>query len=428
MITLPQLITTDTDMTAGLTSGKTTGSAEDFLALLAGALGADGAQGKDARITLADLQAAGGKLSKELLTQHGEPVQAVKLADLLAQKANATDETLTDLTQAQHLLSTLTPSLKTSALAALSKTAQHDEKTPALSDEDLASLSALFAMLPGQPVATPVAGETPAENHIALPSLLRGDMPSAPQEETHTLSFSEHEKGKTEASLARASDDRATGPALTPLVVAATATSAKVEVDSPPAPVTHGAAMPTLSSATAQPQPLPVASAPVLSAPLGSHEWQQTFSQQVMLFTRQGQQSAQLRLHPEELGQVHISLKLDDNQAQLQMVSPHSHVRAALEAALPMLRTQLAESGIQLGQSSISSESFAGQQQSSSQQQSSRAQHTDAFGAEDDIALARRPRFRPPRAAMAQWISSPNARGSMIIRVFSTLCRGQDTG
>ncbi|MDI4751762.1 flagellar hook-length control protein FliK, partial [Salmonella enterica subsp. enterica serovar Anatum] len=41
----------------------------------------DGAQGKDARITLADLQAAGGKLSKGLLTQHGEPGQAVKLAD-----------------------------------------------------------------------------------------------------------------------------------------------------------------------------------------------------------------------------------------------------------------------------------------------------------------------------------------------------------
>ncbi|ECJ2856403.1 flagellar hook length control protein FliK [Salmonella enterica subsp. diarizonae] len=387
MITLPQLITTDTDMTAGLTSGKATGSAEDFLALLAGALGADGVQGKDARITLADLQAAGGKLSKGLLTQHGEPGQAAKLADLLAQKANATDETLTDLTQAQHLLSTLTPSLKTSALAALSKTAQHDEKTPALSDEDLASLSALFAMLPGQPVATPVSGETSAENHIALPSLLRGDMRSVPQEETHTLSFSEHEKGKTEASFARISDDRATGQSLTPLVAAAAATSAKVDVDSPPAPVTHGAAMPTLSSATAQ--PLPVASVPVLSAPLGSHEWQQTFSQQVMLFTRQGQQSAQLRLHPEELGQVHISLKLDDNQAQLQMVSPHSHVRAALEAALPVLRTQLAESGIQLGQSSISSESFAGQQQSSSQQQQpARAQHADAFGAEDDIALA----------------------------------------
>ena len=106
------------------------------------------------------------------------------------------------------------------------------------------------------------------------------------------------------------------------------------------------------------------------------------------LFTRQGQQSAELRLHPEELGQIQISLKMDDNQAQLQMVSAHSHVRAALEAALPVLRTQLAENGIQLGQSSISSESFAGQQQSSSQQQhASRAQGQEAFAAEDDIAL-----------------------------------------
>lgn len=69
------------------------------------------------------------------------------------------------------------------------------------------------------------------------------------------------------------------------------------------------------------------------------------------------------------------------------MVSAHSHVRAALEAALPVLRTQLAENGIQLGQSSISSESFAGQQQSSSQQHASRAQGQEAFAAEDDIAL-----------------------------------------
>lgn len=64
-------------------------------------------------------------------------------------------------------------------------------------------------------------------------------------------------------------------------------------------------------------------------------------------------------------------LKVDDNQAQIQMISPHQHVRAALEAALPVLRTQLAESGIQLGQSNISGESFSGQQQAASQQQQS---------------------------------------------------------
>lgn len=44
MITLPQLITTDTDVTTGLQAGKTADSAQDFLALLAGALGAGDAQ------------------------------------------------------------------------------------------------------------------------------------------------------------------------------------------------------------------------------------------------------------------------------------------------------------------------------------------------------------------------------------------------
>ena len=68
---------------------------------------------------------------------------------------------------------------------------------------------------------------------------------------------------------------------------------------------------------------------------------------------------------------MQISLKVDDNQAQIQMISQHQHVRAALEAALPVLRTQLAESGIQLGQSNISGESFGGQQQAASQQQQS---------------------------------------------------------
>jgi len=144
---------------------------------------------------------------------------------------------------------------------------------------------------------------------------------------------------------------------------------------------------PAVTTAAPAQASAPVA-APVISAPLGSSEWQQTISQNITLFTRQGQQSAELRLHPEDLGQVQISLKIDDNQAQLQMVSPHSHVRAALEAALPVLRTQLAENGIQLGQSSISSESSAGQQHSSSQQQqASRSGHGGTFAADEEDAL-----------------------------------------
>ena len=62
MITLPQLITTDTDVAAGLQSGIEVESPGDFLALLAGALGAGDAQGNGALWTLADFRSVGRKL------------------------------------------------------------------------------------------------------------------------------------------------------------------------------------------------------------------------------------------------------------------------------------------------------------------------------------------------------------------------------
>ncbi|HAU5699368.1 TPA: flagellar hook length control protein FliK [Citrobacter freundii] len=385
MITLPQLITTDTDVAAGLQSGKAVDSPEDFLALLAGALGAGDAQGKDAPLSLADLQAARSKLQKGLLQKNGDATPSVKLTDLLAQQELQTETSLADMTDAQQLLSALTPSLKANALTTLGKVAQQDEKNTTLSDDDLANLSALFAMLPGQPLATPAVDSAPAPVDAALSALSRGAVHGAATDNADELLPGDAKKGKADVTIAGGGANQANNPTLTPLTAAA---NARAEIDSTPSPTSIGMTAAPLSSPQTHAQPLPTA-APVLSAPLGSHEWQQSLSQHVTLFTRQGQQSAELRLHPQDLGQVHISLKLDDNLAQLQMVSPHSHVRAALEAALPMLRTQLAESGIQLGQSNISSESFAGHQQSSGQQQQSgRAQGQDIFAAEDDAILA----------------------------------------
>lgn len=385
MITLPQLITTDTDVAAGFQSGKAVDSPEDFLALLAGALGAGDAHGKGAPLTLADLQAAGSKLQKGLLQKNGDVTQAVKLTDLLAQKEMQTDASLADMTDAQQLLSALTPSLKVNALTTLGKTVQQDEKNTTLSDDDLANLSALFAMLPGQPLATPAVDNTPAPVDASLSALSRGTAHGAITDNAVELLPGDAKKGKTDIASPGSSLDQTNNPTLTPLTVAA---ATRAEIDSAPSPTSIGVTAAPLSVPQTHAQPLPTA-APVLSAPLGSQEWQQSLSQHVTLFTRQGQQSAELRLHPQDLGQVHISIKLDDNLAQLQMVSPHSHVRAALEAALPMLRTQLTDSGIQLGQSNISSESFAGQQQSSGQQQQAgRAQGQDIFAAEDDAILA----------------------------------------
>jgi flagellar hook-length control protein FliK len=87
------------------------------------------------------------------------------------------------------------------------------------------------------------------------------------------------------------------------------------------------------------------------------------------MFSRNGQQTAELHLHPLDLGSIQISLKLDSDQAQLSMVSNHSQVRAALEAAMPQLKEALAQSGINLGQTNVSSDAQAQSQSFSGQQE-----------------------------------------------------------
>ncbi|SFU29719.1 flagellar hook-length control protein FliK [Xenorhabdus koppenhoeferi] len=103
--------------------------------------------------------------------------------------------------------------------------------------------------------------------------------------------------------------------------------------------------------------------APLLNAHLGSEEWQQQLNRHVLFFNRNGLQQAELRLHPQELGALHIRMSVEDNQAQLHFVSAHQNVRAALEAALPGLRHALAENGIQLAQSSVNSDAQGNWQQ-----------------------------------------------------------------
>ncbi|MBD2784845.1 flagellar hook-length control protein FliK [Xenorhabdus sp. DI] len=141
----------------------------------------------------------------------------------------------------------------------------------------------------------------------------------------------------------------------------ATATAETAPVDSPALLAT-----PSLLSAGQHPAgqfQLHSTTAPLLNAHLGSEEWQQQLNQHVLFFNRHGLQQAELRLHPQELGALHIRMSVEDNQAQLHFVSAHQHVRAALEAALPGLRHALAENGIQLAQSSVNSDTQGNAQQ-----------------------------------------------------------------
>lgn len=400
MISLPKLVMTDAEApTSGLMTGKADTGAQDFMALLTGAISGTPVEGEGASLSLADLQAAGATLQKGLLSKDtGEAdlrTPAAKLADILARQTVQEEALTEDASQAQGVTPLLTSGLKSDSLALLNKTVKADDtETADLSEEEIASLSALLAMLPHQQnaqAAAPVtttgtatsAAVTTAAGSRTLNLAAADPRGNALTDTADAAAGQPSHKDAGAALNAQLPGADSAQQAAAPVAANAAKADAQAAIH---AVNTTVSAAPAVSTAAPAQASLPVA-APVISAPLGSSEWQQTISQNITLFTRQGKQSAELRLHPEDLGQVQINLKLDDNQAQIQMMSPHSHVRAALEAALPTLRTSLAESGIQLGQSSISSESFTGQQQSSSQQQASRGSNRGDFGAEDDDAL-----------------------------------------
>ncbi|MGP2516443.1 flagellar hook-length control protein FliK [Yersinia sp. 2545 StPb PI] len=319
----------------------------------------------------------------------------------------------------------LTHAGQTGDAANVKKTTLDDDstldKTTALAESS--ALQSLLAMLPHQVATTLGSANNGQKTQLTDGNGLTSDKTSAKQDLATLTSLTSQDKGLAAligGTIGTAKSDNASNnalPAATPgktktttaqdkLVRLTAAQDADSSLSAKAVPVavqadktiaTAAVDKIAVSSATVTPS-LPPVSSPVLpatasgavsvpvsghlSAQLGSQEWQQSLGQQVVMFSRNGQQNAELRLHPQELGALQISLKMEDNQAQLHFASAHSQVRAAIEAAMPSLRSALAESGIQLGQSSVGSEGQwqQAQQQSQQNQQNFASHGQPAYG------------------------------------------------
>jgi flagellar hook-length control protein FliK len=122
----------------------------------------------------------------------------------------------------------------------------------------------------------------------------------------------------------------------------------------------QSAAIPTGGAAPAQVAQAPAAA---LEARVGERGWDQGLGDKLVWMAGQKQQVAELHLNPPDLGPLKITLTLNADQASAEFVSAHAPVREAIEAAMPRLREMLADSGITLGNASVSTDAFREQAQ-----------------------------------------------------------------
>jgi flagellar hook-length control protein FliK len=287
------------------------------------------------------------------------------------------DSTALPLMQAQIQPTGITLPATATAQTAGAAAAQTDFRSPAMPAAALLAGLASTAQKPtgmAAPAAGPQtrAGSPPSGN---LESLLA--TATAPPASEETLAGTDRSHPPSLALMAAAAaaqqaeggaSPRAAGlpvsTATTPSTQDAAATASALDAANAQAalfgsPVT--AAGPPASPAAQTFAPVITLAVPT---PLASAQWAQDLGRQLVMLAQSGPNgthTVQLHVNPPELGPVHITLQLGDSLTQAAFVSPHAHVRQALENALPRLEQQFAQAGLSLGQANVSDQQ-AGQQ------------------------------------------------------------------
>ncbi|VTU20455.1 flagellar hook-length control protein FliK [Variovorax sp. RA8] len=237
-------------------------------------------------------------------------------------------------------------------------------------------------VLPGMPAASAEATVQPATANAPASALpLASALPSAKTPAAAGAAAASAPADTKAVPAASLTAGDATSVEAQPAILAAAAADTETASApvAPPAVLAAASPMqPALDRAQPAASPAP---AQTLAPPVGSAEWAPALGHQMLRMTAGGQQVAELNLNPAGLGPLKITLSVGDNQAQAMFVSAHESVRKAVEAALPQLRSTLAEQGISLGQTSVGAESRPWAGAGGSGQQQEQRQNASANGA-----------------------------------------------
>ncbi|BCT67849.1 flagellar hook-length control protein FliK [Nitrosospira sp. NRS527] len=141
----------------------------------------------------------------------------------------------------------------------------------------------------------------------------------------------------------------------------------------------RGSISAAISAASEAAAGTPVHATPRLEPRLGAAGWDNALGQKVVWMVSNQQQVAELSLNPPDLGPLQVVLSISDDQVSAMFISQQADVRQALEAALPRLKEMMADSGINLSNTTVSADSTR-QQAESEQQNHSGARYGKGSG------------------------------------------------
>ncbi|MDX2218588.1 MAG: flagellar hook-length control protein FliK [Burkholderiales bacterium] len=107
---------------------------------------------------------------------------------------------------------------------------------------------------------------------------------------------------------------------------------------------------PTAAATAPPPAPTTVAT---LDAPMGTSTFREQLATQIAVFIDQKQLSAQIQVHPPELGPVDVEIKIKADAVDVGFFATQADARDALELAIPQLKEMLAEQGLSLGSAHV---------------------------------------------------------------------------
>ncbi|PUA29680.1 MAG: hypothetical protein B0W54_03665 [Cellvibrio sp. 79] len=97
--------------------------------------------------------------------------------------------------------------------------------------------------------------------------------------------------------------------------------------------------------------------------PVGQPQWSQAVGEKVLWLAAQNVSAAEIRLDPPDMGQLHVKVSVNQDQASVTFISPHPVVREALDQQLNRLREMFSDQGLNLVNVDVSDRSGAQQQQ-----------------------------------------------------------------